>query len=87
MVNVLMAFDWENCCSLKDIQKKFLKCLVIGRPTLPVSLKSNFFLQNLKGCGMGPWLVLVSPCFRENVFATCKIGSFLCSFDNLLQKM
>ena len=21
----------------------------------------------LKGCGMGPWLVLVSPCFRENV--------------------
>ena len=35
---------------------------------------------------MGPWLVLVSPCFRENVVATCKIGSFLCSFDNLLQK-
>ena len=39
-----------------------------------------------KGCGMGPWLVLVSPCFRENVVATCKIGSFLCSLDNLLQK-
>ena len=39
-----------------------------------------------KGCGMGPWLVLVSPCFRENVVATCKIGSFLCSSDNLLQK-
>ena len=38
-----------------------------------------------KGCGMGPWLVLVSPCFRENVVATCKIGSFLCSLDNLLQ--
>ena len=34
---------------------------------------------------MGPWLVLVSPCFRENVVATCKIGSFLCSLDNLLQ--
>ena len=33
----------------------------------------------LKGCGMGPWLVLVSPCFRENVVATCKIESFLCS--------
>ena len=43
---------------------------------------SNMF----KGCGMGPWLVLVSPCFRENVVATCKIGSFLCSLDNLLQK-
>ena len=35
---------------------------------------------------MGPWLVLVSPCFRENVVATCKIESFLCSLDNLLQK-
>ena len=40
----------------------------------------------LKGCRMGPWLVLVSPCFGENIVATCKIGSFLCSFDNLLQK-
>ena len=39
-----------------------------------------------KGCRMGPWLVLVSPCFRENVVVTCKIGSFLCSLDNLLQK-
>ena len=37
-----------------------------------------------KGCGMGPWLVLVSPCFRENVIATCKIEPFLCSLDNLL---
>ena len=35
---------------------------------------------------MGPWLVLVSPCFRENVVVTFKIGSFLCSLDNLLQK-
>ena len=35
---------------------------------------------------MGPWLVLVSPCFRENVVATCKIWSFLCSLDSLLQK-
>ena len=35
---------------------------------------------------MGPLPVLVSPCFRENVVVTCKIGSFLCSLDNLLQK-
>ena len=35
---------------------------------------------------MGPLLVLVSHCFRENVVATCKIVSFLCSLDNLLQK-
>ena len=36
---------------------------------------------------MGPWVVLVSPCVRENVVATCKIGSFLCSLDNLLQNV
>ena len=41
---------------------------------------------SFKGCGMGPWLVLVPSCFRENVVATCKIGSFLCSLDNLLQE-
>ena len=37
---------------------------------------------------MGPLFVLVSPCFRENVVVTCKIGPFLCSLDNLglLQK-
>ena len=40
----------------------------------------------IKGCGMGTLFVLVSPCFRENVVVTCKIGSFLCSLDNLLQK-
>ena len=40
----------------------------------------------LKGCGMGPLLVLVFLCFRKNVVVTCKIGPFLCSLDNLLQK-
>ena len=40
----------------------------------------------LKGCGMGPWLVLVSPCFNENIVATCKVGSFLGILDNLPQK-
>ena len=39
-----------------------------------------------KGCGMDTLFVLVSPCFRENVVVTCKIGSFLSSLDNLLQK-
>ena len=47
---------------------------------------ADYCMRGFKGCGMGPWLVLVSPCFRENVVATCKIGSFLCSLDNLLQK-
>ena len=46
----------------------------------------NHEKERLKGCGMGPWPVLVSPCFRANVVATCKTGSFLCSLDNLLQK-
>ena len=36
---------------------------------------------------MGPLLVLVFPCFRETVVVTCKIRSFLCSLDNILQKM
>ena len=35
---------------------------------------------------MGTLFVLVSLCFRENVVVTCKIGSFLCSLDNILQK-
>ena len=35
---------------------------------------------------MGTLFVLVSPCFRENVVVTCRIGSFLCRLDNLLQK-
>ena len=48
--------------------------------------KCYFEKPVFKGCGMGPWLVLVSPCFRENVVATCKIGCFLGSLDNLLQK-
>ena len=48
--------------------------------------QSHLLFLILKGCGMGPWLVLVSPCFMENIVATCKSGSFLCSLDNLLQK-
>ena len=40
----------------------------------------------VKGCGMGTLFVLVSHCFRENVVVIWKIGSLLCSLDNLLQK-
>ena len=35
---------------------------------------------------MGPLLVLVSPCFRENVAVTYTIVSFLCSLETLFQK-
>ena len=48
-----------------------------------------FHFQNsylFKGCGMGTLFVLVSPFFNEYVIVTCKIGSFLCSLDNLFQK-
>ena len=38
----------------------------------------------INGWGMGPLVVLVSPCFRENVVVTCKLG-IIC-LDNLLQK-
>ena len=39
-----------------------------------------------KATQMGPLLVLVSPCFRENVNVSCKIMSFLYSLDNFLLK-
>ena len=40
----------------------------------------------VKGGDMGPLFVLVSPCFRENVVVTYKIGSFSCSLNDLPQK-
>ena len=43
-------------------------------------LSGRGLAMNLKGCGMVSWLVLVSPCFRENVVATCKIGYFFVKF-------
>ena len=48
---------------------------------IPWSLHS-FSLRAPKG----PLLVLISPCFREDVNVTCKIVSFLCSLDNFLLK-
>ena len=42
---------------------------------------------SLRGVEWIHGLFFFSPCFRENVVATCKIGGFfLCSLDNLLQK-
>ena len=56
----------------------------IGKILPKININEHILLISLiKGC---PWLVLVSPCFRKNEVATCKIGSFLCSLDNLLQK-
>ena len=58
---------------------------MILNASLPGNVIENK-LKCFKGCGMGTLFVLVSPCFRGNVVFTCKIGSFLCSLDNLLQK-
>ena len=61
-----------------------LICYMIkGNGSYVVNIDLSYWL---KGCGMGPLLVLVSPCFRENVVVTFKIGHFLCSLDTLLQK-
>ena len=40
----------------------------------------------LRGVEWVHGLFLFPLVFGENVVATCKIGSFLCSLDNLLQK-
>ena len=45
------------------------------------------FVKEISGvCLMGTLFVLASPSIRVNVVVTCKVGSFLCSLDNLLQK-
>ena len=73
----VLARTWQYCCPIAN-----------NTGYVPVSADTPVPVsgRNLMGCGMGPLLVLVSPCFRENVVVTCKIGSFLCSSDNLLQK-
>ena len=67
-------------------QTKFVEFKTVQGSRSTFNLQVGQTQKLLKGCGMGPWLVLVSPCFRENVVATCKIGSFLCTLENLLQK-
>ena len=57
-----------------------------GKCELQCVLIFTYSNPKFKGCRMGPPLVLVSPCFRQNVVVTYKMGSFLCSLDNLLQK-
>ena len=76
-----------NLCKFAFWQNIFtLDVFVFPSHRFPRTNVTRYSKMYLKECGMGPWLVLVSPCFRENVVATCKIGSFLCSLDNLLQK-
>ena len=78
-INSLKKTNWNHVCNCYDVNK----ALDVWQSLFNKVCDEH---APIKGCGMGPWLVLVSPYFRENVVATCKIGSFLCSLDNLLQK-
>ena len=71
---------WKLGVWLLDKKWGTLESLAVGK-------KANLpWFGALNGCGMSPLLVLFSPCFRGNKVVTCKIVSFLCSLDNLLQK-
>ena len=71
----------KNCRWQKKIEKYLKK-----KSSRKGKMGLRIVILFLRGCGMGPWLVFASPCFGENVVVTCKIGSFLCSLDNLLHK-
>ena len=47
---------------------------------------SHLYHFHIKGTQMGPLLVLVCPCFRENVIFHIQNCFFLCSLDNFLLK-
>ena len=82
----LTAVKWGRALPFTKTVVKLRILILPFRSQLILSTSILYKQQDIKGCGMGPWLVLVSPCFRENVVATCEIGYFLCSVDNLLQK-
>ena len=87
-----MKFTWKSLLLLVLYAETLLRCSSclaleflkqVSDCFIPIACGIIVYVNR---CGMGPLLVLVSPCFRENVVVTCKIGSFLCSLDNLLQK-
>ena len=58
--------------------------------TARIMLEFDIFLKcvrrHFKGCGMGPWLVLVSPLFWGKCSCHMQNWVFLCNLDNLLRK-
>ena len=51
--------------------------MVFSGPPLCTNGSAGYLMQlGVKGCGMGPLLVLVTPCFRENVVSHAKLGLF-----------
>ena len=88
-ISTATHFLWQSVCMFKictNIKYSVKLCTFLKWDKVCHDSRCFVKVEMPYGCGMGPWLVLVSPCFRENVVATCKIGSFLCSLDNLLQK-
>ena len=87
-----VCLEWNRLfiyktCVIEDIFKRFTNILFIKPLKFSTFKGIAYFHVTFNGCGMGPLLVLVSPCFRETVVVICKIGYFfLCSLDNLLQK-
>ena len=82
-------FWWKS--KMANVMLETLDGFSVVRVLMYQHWKSSFLrliiiLNWVMGCGMGPLFVLVSPCFRENVVVTCKIGSFLYNLDNLLQE-
>ena len=68
---------------IADVLIKF-QCRDLKKPIVVLSPALD---KHIKGTQMGPLLVLVCPCFMEDVIVTCKIVSFFCSLDNFLLKM
>ena len=93
---LILKISLKNCGNIEHLWVQFLGDTLytnlkhkLKSPTTTYSTRSHelhVLKQVVKGCGMGTLFVLVSPCFRENVVVTCKIGSFSCRLDNLLQK-
>ena len=90
----LWRMNTANVKSTQGIHTKFMHWITgsnccghcITTHYLPSAMIHQFTFWLFKECGMGPLLIHVSPCFREIVVVTCKIGSFLCSLDIVLQK-
>ena len=86
--------DVLHCRDVKTIFG-FYGCVWLS-DCLPLWLFHYLDAQQLKFLSYdNPWMTLwdgsmacscFHACFRENAVAPCKIGSFLCSLDNLLQK-
>ena len=97
--NTLSSMEWNKNVFSQTLMPSFSLCGInMQRMVVFLAVLCSNWLQEitcafvihfyliLTGCGMCTLFVLVFPCFSENVVVTCKIGSFLCSLDNLLRK-